>query len=57
MRRESDWRSEQRAEVLARNQELQKALEEARKAREEAKAAEGQRLAALKAAEQATKAS
>ena len=42
--------------MLARNQELQKALEEARKAREEAKAAEGQRLAALKAAEQATKA-
>jgi len=47
---------QQRAELAARNEELQKAQAEARKAREDAKAAEAQRLAALKAAEQATKA-
>jgi uncharacterized caspase-like protein len=44
---------QQQAEVAARTEELRKALEEARTAREAAKAAEQQRLAALKAAEEA----
>ena len=42
-------------ELLTRNEELRKALDEARIAREAAKTAEEQRLAALKAAESATK--
>jgi uncharacterized caspase-like protein len=47
---------QQRAELIARTEELQKAVEEARKAREDAKAAEAQKLAAVKAAQEATKA-
>jgi hypothetical protein len=42
-------------EVVAPNEELRKALEDLRIAREAAKAAEGQRLAAVKAAEMAAK--
>jgi len=44
-----------RLELVARTEELRKALEEARIAREAAKAAEEQRLATLKAAEAAAK--
>jgi hypothetical protein len=46
----------ERAELLARNEELRKALDEARKAREATKVAEDKRMAALSAAETATKA-
>lgn len=44
-----------RAEWLTRTEELRKALEEARLAREAAKAAEEQRVAAVRAADEATK--
>jgi hypothetical protein len=47
---------QQRTELIARTEELRKALEEARLAREAAKAAEEQRVAAVKAAEEATRA-
>lgn len=47
---------QERAELIARTQELRKALEEARLAREAAKAAEEQRIAAIKAANEATRA-
>jgi hypothetical protein len=47
---------QQRAELIARTEELRKALEDVRLAREAAKAAEEQRLAAVKASEEATKA-
>ena len=46
----------ERADALARTEQLRKAQEEARLAREAAKAAEEKRLAAVKAAETATKA-
>ena len=46
----------ERAELLARNEELRKALEDVRLAREAAKDADEQRLAALKAATSATNA-
>ena len=42
---------EQRAELLAHNEEMRKALDDARIARQAAKAAEEKRCAALKAAE------
>lgn len=45
-----------KTELALRTEELRKAVEEARLAREAAKEAEGQRLAALKAAERATQA-
>jgi hypothetical protein len=45
----------QRAELVARTDELRRVLEEARLAREAAKAAEEQRVAAMKAAEEATR--
>ena len=47
---------EAKAEWLARTEDLRKALEEAKLAREVAKAAEQQRLAAVEAAEKATRA-
>ena len=47
---------QQRVELVARTEELRKALEEARLAREAATAAEEKRVAAIKAAEEATKA-
>jgi len=47
---------QQRAELMARTEELRKALEEVRLAREAANAAEEQRLAAVKASEEATNA-
>src|SRR5262245_4738278 len=46
---------QERSELLARTEELRKALEEVRLAREAAQAAEHQRLAATKAADDATK--
>ena len=46
---------QQRAELVARTEELRKALEEARLAREAAKAAEEQRIAAIREAEEATR--
>lgn len=46
----------ERVDLLARNEELRKALEESRKAREATKAAEEKRVAALSAAESAAKA-
>jgi uncharacterized caspase-like protein len=54
--RETARLEKERADLLARNEELRKALEEARVAREAAKTAEEQRLAAVRAAESATKA-
>lgn len=54
-RQEAARLEKERAELSARNEELKKALEEVRIARDAAKAAEEQRLAALKAAESATK--
>ena len=46
----------ERLDLLARNEELRKALDKSRKAREAAKVAEEKRVAALNAAEAATKA-